>query len=129
MTIIAIATWYNICSAWFLVIMNIKLLYIYIVALPVIVRQPVSTVTEVHKVAIFECIARSYGSVSITWKRWNSKLPVTANIMTIRSLNEVNSTLRIEKSIGYYKGYYYCVIENIIGSIDSEFAYCNITGM
>ena len=101
----------------------------YIVALPVIVRQPVSTVTEVHKVAVFECIARSYGSVSITWKRWNSKLPVTANIMTIRSLNEVNSTLRIEKNIGYYKGYYYCVIENIIGSIDSEFAYCNITGM
>ena len=59
-------------------------------ALPVIVSQPLSTVTEVYNVAVFECIARSYGSVSITWKRWNSKLPVTAHIMTNTSLNEVN---------------------------------------
>ena len=98
-------------------------------ALPVIVSQPLSTATEVYNVAVFECIARSYGSVSITWKRWNSKLPVTAHITTNKSLNEANSTLRIEKSIGYYKGYYYCVIENIAGSINSTYAYCNITGM
>ena len=97
-------------------------------ALPVIVRQPVSTVAEVYNVAIFECTARSYGSVSITWKRWNSKLPVTANIVTIKSLNEANSILRIEKSIGYYKGYYYCVIENTAGIVNSAYAYCNITG-
>ena len=99
------------------------------VALPVIVRQPVSTVTEVYNVAIFKCIARSYGNVSITWKRWNSKLPGTANVMTIKSLNEANSTLRIEKSIGYYKGYYYCVVKNIAGIVNSTPAYCNITGM
>ena len=99
-------------------------------ALPVIVKQPVSTVTEVYNVAIFECIARSYGSVSIIWKRWNSKLPVTANVMMIeKSINEVSSTLRIEKSIGYYKGYYYCVVENIVGIVSSTYAYCNITGM
>ena len=98
-------------------------------ALPIIVRQPVSTVTEVYNVAVFECIVRSYGSVLITWKRWNSKLPVTAEVMTTKSLNEANSTLRIEKSIGYYKGYYYCVIENIAGSVNSAYAYCSITGM
>ena len=98
-------------------------------ALPVIVSQPISTVTEVYDVAVFECIVRSYGSVSITWKRWNSKLPVTAHITTSRSLNEANSALRIEKSIGYYKGYYYCVIENIAGSVSSNYAYCDITGM
>ena len=97
-------------------------------ALPIIVKQPVSTVTEVYNVAIFECTARSYGNVSITWKRWNSKLPVTANVMTIKSLNEANSILRIEKSIGYYKGYYYCVIEHTAGIVNSTYAYCNITG-
>ena len=97
-------------------------------ALPVIVKQPLSTVTEVYNVSTFECIARSYGSVSITWKRWNSKLPVTANVVTTKSLNEASSTLRIEKSIGYYKGYYYCVVENIAGIVNSTYAYCNVTG-
>ena len=100
------------------------------VALPAIVRQPVSIVMEVYNVAIFECIARSYGSVSITWKRWNSKLPVTANVTMIKkTINEARSTLRIEKSIGYYKGYYYCVIENTAGIVNSTYAYCNITGI
>ena len=107
----------------------IFLIFILAVALPVIVKQPVSTVTEVYNVAIFECAARSYGSVSITWKRWNSKLPVTANVVTTKSLNKANSILRIEKSVGYYKGYYYCVIENTAGIVNSTYAYCNIKGI
>ena len=96
--------------------------------LPVILKQPRSTVAEIYNVTIFECTASSYGNLSITWGRQNSHLPVTANISTTKSLNEVKSTLRIEKSIGYYKGYYYCVIENIAGTVYSTFAYCNITG-
>ena len=98
-------------------------------SLPVIVKQPRSTVAKIYNVAIFECTVRSYGSVSITWRRRNSNLPVTANVSTVtKSLNEIKSILRIEKSIGYYKGYYYCVIENIAGTVSSTFAYCNITG-
>ena len=96
--------------------------------LPIIVKQPRSTVAEIYNVAIFECAARSYGSLSITWRRQNSRLPVTANISITKSVNMTKSILRIEKSIGYYKGYYYCVIENIAGTVYSTFAYCNITG-
>ena len=98
------------------------------VALPTIISQPSSIVTEVYDVAIFECIARSYGSVSITWQRLNSKLPKAANVTVAKSLNEVRSILRIEKSIGYYKGYYYCVIKNRAGVVNSTVAYCNVTG-
>ena len=98
-------------------------------ALPTITRQPRSAVTEVYDDVIFECMARSYGNVSITWRRLNSDLPKIANITRFESLNEIRSVLRIQKSIGYYKGYYYCVIENIAGMVNSSFAYCNITGM
>ena len=45
-------------------------------------RQPRSTVVEIYGVATFECIARSYGNISITWRRQNSELPVTADVKT-----------------------------------------------
>ena len=48
------------------------IIYLYIVALPRIIKQPSSTMTEVYNVATFECTARSYGIVSITWRRLNS---------------------------------------------------------
>ena len=96
--------------------------------LPIIVKQPRSTVAEIYNVAIFECTVRSYGNVLITWRRRNSDLPVTATVSTTKSLNEIKSILRIEKSIGYYKGYYYCIIKNIVGTVSSKFGYFNITG-
>ena len=106
------------------------LYYLHIVALPNITQQPHSTVTEVYNTATFECMARSYGIVSIKWQRLNSELPVTANItVTKPSLNDIKSVLRIEKSIGYYKGYYYCIIENKAGIVNSRLAYFNVTGM
>ena len=92
-------------------------------------QQPSSTVTEVYNVATFECTARSYGNVSITWRRLNSELPETANITMSKSLNDITSVLRIEKSIGYYKGYYYCVIGNKAGIVNSRMAYCSVTGI
>ena len=98
-------------------------------ALPKIIQQPSSTVTEVHNTATFECMAKSYGIVSIKWQRLNSELPVTANVTVTKSLNDIKSVLRIEKSIGYYKGYYYCIIENKAGTVNSRVAYCNVTGM
>ena len=106
------------------------IIYLHIVALPRIMKQPSSTMTEVHNVATFECAARSYGIVSITWRRLNSELPETAtNVTMSKSLNDITSVLRIEKSIGYYKGYYYCVVENKAGKINSRMAYCNVTGI
>ena len=99
-----------------------------IVALPTITKQPSSTVVEASNVATFECSARSYGIASITWKRLKSELPVTANAIEAKSLKETTSALRIEKTIGYYEGYYYCVIENSVGQVNSSFAYCKITG-
>ena len=97
------------------------------VALPVITRQPSSTVVQAFGIASFQCTARSYGVASITWKRLNSKLPITADITVTKSLNEITSVLRLE-SIGYYKGYYYCVIENSVGIANSTFAYFDIIG-
>ena len=97
-------------------------------ALPVITRQPRSTTVQVFGTGSFKCTARSYGVVSVTWKKLNSELPVIANITVSRSLNEITSTLRLE-SVGYYKGYYYCVLENSAGKVNSTFAHFNIIGM
>ena len=99
------------------------------VAPPVITRQPRSTTVTVRlSTGSFTCTARSYGVVSLTWKRLNSKLPITANISTSKSLNEITSVLRLE-SIGYYKGYYYCVAENSAGKVNSTFAHFGIIGI
>ena len=99
-----------------------------LVVLPTITRQPSSTVVEANNIATFECSARSYGTASITWKKLKSKLPATANAMVTKTLNQITSVLRIEKTIGYYEGYYYCVSENSVGQVNSSFAYCKITG-
>ena len=101
----------------------------FIVVLPVITKQPKSFVVEANQIATFDCTARSYGDVSVTWKRLNFELPLTANVVVTKSVNEITSILRIEKTIGYYEGYYYCVIENSIGQVNSSFAYCNVTGI
>ena len=74
----------------------------------------------------FTCTARSYGVVSLTWKKLNSKLPVNADISISKSVNEITSVLRLD-SVGYYKGYYYCVAENSAGKVNSTFAYFNVT--
>jgi len=105
--------------------------YIYniiLVALPKVSRQPSSTVVKANNVATFECSAISYGTASITWKRLKFELPATATTAVTKSLNEITSILKIEKTIGYYEGYYYCVIENSVGQVNSSLAYCRITG-
>ena len=108
-------------------IIKISSLYDYFtVAPPVITRQPRSTTVQVNT-GSFTCTARSYGFVSLTWKRLNSKLPVTASVSTSKSLNEITSVLRLE-NVGYYKGYYYCVVENIAGKVNSTFAHFDVIG-
>ena len=96
-------------------------------ALPVITRQPNSVIAQVFSIVSFECTTRSYGVASITWKKFNFELPVTANITTSKSLNELTSILRLQ-SVGYYKGHYYCVIENSAGIVNSTFAQYDISG-
>ena len=97
-------------------------------AVPVIKKQPKSTVVEANSVAVFDCTASSYGTASITWKRMKSQLPITATVTVNKSLNEISSVLRIEKTIGYYEGYYYCVMENSVGKVNSSLAYCSVKG-
>ena len=121
---------YKYVSTYVLICINVDLYHymFFVVALPVITRQPSSIVVNVFSIASFECTARSYGDVSITWKRQNSELPITANITVTRSLNEITSILRLE-SVGYYEGYYYCVIENSAGIVNSKLAHYEISGM
>ena len=103
---------------------------LFLVALPVILKQPKSIVVQAFSFGSFECTARSYGNVSIVWKRLNSELPwpITAKITVSETLNEINSVLKLE-SIGYYEGYYYCAIENSAGVINSTLAYYEISGI
>ena len=97
--------------------------------LPLITTQPSSTVVQAGDVAVFECAANSYGATSITWKKMNAQLPATANVTISKSLNKITSVLRIPKTIKYYEGYYYCIIENSVGQVQSTPAYCKITGI
>ena len=96
---------------------------------PLITRQPSSTVVEAGYVAVLECTAVSYGATSITWKKINAQLPVTANVTITKSLNEITSVMRIPKTIKYYEGYYYCIIENSISQVQSTPTYCKVTGI
>ena len=105
---------------------DIESCYCLIVGQPVITRQPRSTTVQVSSTGSFTCTASSYGVVSLTWKRLNSKLPINADITISKSVNEITSVLRLD-SVGYYKGYYYCVAGNSVGKVNSTFAYFNIT--
>ena len=98
-------------------------------ALPLITTQPRSTVVEAGDVVMFECTANSHGITSIIWKKMNSQLPVNANVTITKSPTEITSVLRIERTIKYYEGYYYCIIENSAGQVQSSSAYCKITSM
>ena len=75
-----------------------------------------------YKSASFSCVARSFGLVQIVWKRVKYSLPVTADVTVEKSLNEVSSTLTINKIVGYYSGQYYCVAENEAGKVTSQIA-------
>ena len=104
------------------------LMVFYIVALPVVTSQPSPIVVQVFGFGTFECTARSYGTFSISWKRLNADLPETVNITESKSLNEMTSVITLG-NVGYYKGYYYCAIENSAGIVNSTFAHLDISGM
>ena len=95
-----------------------------IVSSPIIIQQPddVNATVHVCNFALFTCAARGFGVIKVTWKRVNYTLPITADITVEKSLNEVSSTLKITKIVGYYSGQYYCVAENEAGKITSQIA-------
>ena len=84
---------------------------------------------EAGDVAVFECIANSYGATSVTWKKMNGQLPATTNVTITRSPTKITSVLTIDRTIKYYEGYYYCIIENSVGQVQSSSARCKITGI
>ena len=59
----------------------------------------------------------------------SSKLPLSATNITTISHSGVTSILRINKIIHYYKGYYYCVVKNELGEVNSSMAQLNVYGM
>ena len=64
------------------------------------------------------------------WKKINSKqLPQSATVVTNRSHDGVTSILKIDKIIHHYRGYYYCVVKNEIGEVNSSMAELYVNGM
>ena len=55
-------------------------------------------------------------------------MPITAVLTEEKSLNEISSILEITKTVGYYSGKYYCVVENKIGSVVSQTANLFVQG-
>ena len=84
---------------------------------------------EAGDAAVFECTASSYGATSVTWKKMNGQLPATANVTITRSPTKITSVLKIDRTIKYYEGYYYCIIENSVGQVQSSSAHCKVTGI
>ena len=95
--------------------------------LPLISEQPNSTDVEVYWSASFKCIAHGYG-ISITWKRVEHNMPITATVTERKSWDGTTSILSIAKVIGYYEGEYYCIAKNEGGTVMSQAAKLNVKG-
>ena len=100
----------------------------FVVGLPVIVEQPRNTRVSASDDAVISCTVRGYGGVKITWKKLNSTLPLLAIVNNkTKSVNEIQSILKIPKVLGYYKGYYYAIISNSVGNVRSKEVYLDIS--
>jgi len=66
--------------------------------------------------------------VKITWRKYGSSFPLAARMKVKKLRNEVMSTLRITRVIGYYSGSYYCIAQNKFGSVTSKSARLTIKG-
>jgi len=94
-----------------------------------IIMHPISTTVNAAGKAVFKCVIKGYGNISVEWKKLGSLLPITATVHNENSLNTVKSTLEIHETIGYYKGRYYCTASNDGGSVNSTAAFLNVSGM
>ena len=91
--------------------------------------DPTSTSIKATKKAVFHCVAKGYGNITVEWRKLGSHLPITAQVYNTISLCSVKSTLEIHKSIGYYKGGYYCSANNDGGVVNSSVALLNVSGI
>ena len=103
---------------------------VFLVIAPKIVHQPFPRYANISSMVVFKCSGRGYGHKKVTWHKYGSlRLPANAVASVSESSNEITGYLRIYPIIGYYKGYYFCSIRNIAGSVTSRHVYLNITGM
>jgi len=102
--------------------------FIITVSVPIIISHPGNVTTPVHTTATFTCKVKSSTNVKITWRKHGYSFPPAARIKVKKLRNEVISTLRITRVIGYYSGEYYCIARNKFGSVTSKSARLNIEG-
>ena len=55
-------------------------------------------------------------------------MPATAEVTEEADLNEISSVLKITKTVGYYRGWYYCVAENEAGKVVSQSVKLHVQG-
>ena len=83
---------------------------------------------NIHESVSFNCTAHGYGDLKIMWRRKKYNIPVTAKVTEEKALNKISSILKITKSVGYYSGQYYCVVESEVGKVVSQTATLHVQG-
>ena len=106
------------------------MLNIFVVYPPEVTEHPKSISTDIYVSVTFQCRAKQSENIQIQWMKFqSSKLPLSATIITTKSHGGVTSTLRIDKIIHHYKGYYYCIVKNEFGEVNSSMARLHVYGM
>jgi len=106
------------------------MLALFVANPPHIIQHPTDQTAEVYTSASFECKAKRYGNVEIHWQRDGTlRLPASATVTTNRSYELVTSVLKINDTISFYKGGYYCTVKNEIGEVNSSLGHLNVKGM
>ena len=96
---------------------------------PEVIEHPKHVSGDIYTSVTFQCKAKLYGNVQIQWKKLrSSKLPEASTTITRRSRDGVTSILKIDKIIHHYKGYYYCVVKNEIGEVNTSLAQLHVDG-
>ena len=96
---------------------------------PEVTEHPKNISVDIYASVVFQCKAKQYGNIQIQWKKLMSKLPESATVITNRSQDGVTTILKIDKIIHHYKGYYYCIVMNEIGEVNSSKAQLHVDGM
>ena len=83
---------------------------------------------HVLKSVSFNCTVRGFGKLKVVWKRVKHNMPVTAKVTDVKTLNKITSILKFTKTIGFYSGQYYCVVEGEVGEVASRTANLHVQG-
>ena len=80
------------------------------------IKAPLSTTVNPGEIAIFQCLAYSYGDLAYHWKRSDhSMLPLNANVVNFTT----ESLLFISNTQVFNEGNYCCVATNDCGAEDT----------